>query len=276
MKPAGIVLLLAFVGFAQAETSLDAMERAIRSGEFKKITSVVVSRGGKIVYERYFEGDAGTLRNTRSATKTITGMLFGIAVERRIISSVNAPVMPFLAGKQFKNPDPLKEAISIEDLLTMNSALDCNDWVDKSPGNEEGMYPQQDWVKFALDLPVRSTRGFSYCTAGVVTLGAVLERAAGVAVPEFARKNLFEPLGIAATPRSGQSFGLGFMVRTQRGEHPTLGEPGEFYWQGAWGTAFFIDPKKKLVAVLMLQVPLLQAPHYQSLFHNLVHQALIN
>ena len=87
---------------------------------------------------------------------------------------------------------------------------------------------------------------------------------------------IFEPLGIAATPRSGQSFGLGFMVRTQRGEHPTLGEPGEFYWQGAWGTAFFIDPKKKLVAVLMLQVPLLQAPHYQSLFHNLVHQALVN
>ena len=87
---------------------------------------------------------------------------------------------------------------------------------------------------------------------------------------------IFEPLGIAATPRSGQSFGLGFMVRTQRGEHPTLGEPGEFYWQGAWGTAFFIDPKKKLVAVLMLQVPLLQAPHYQSLFHNLAHQALVN
>jgi CubicO group peptidase (beta-lactamase class C family) len=87
---------------------------------------------------------------------------------------------------------------------------------------------------------------------------------------------IFEPLGIAATPRSGQSFGLGFMVRTYRGEHPTLGEPGEFYWNGAWGTAFFIDPKKRLVAVLMLQVPLLQAAHYQLLFHNLVYQALMN
>jgi len=86
---------------------------------------------------------------------------------------------------------------------------------------------------------------------------------------------IFEPLGIAATPRSGQSFGLGFMVRTQKGKHPTLGEPGEFYWQGAWGTAFFVDPKEKLVAVLMLQVPILQGPHYQSLFHNLVHQALV-
>jgi CubicO group peptidase (beta-lactamase class C family) len=87
---------------------------------------------------------------------------------------------------------------------------------------------------------------------------------------------IFEPLGIAATSRSGQSFGLGFMVRTQRGQHPTLGETGEFYWQGAWGTAFFVDPKKKLIAVLMLQVPILQGPHYQSLFHNLVYQALVN
>jgi hypothetical protein len=45
---------------------------------------------------------------------------------------------------------------------------------------------------------------------------------------------------------------------------------------GGVGNGLFIDPKKKLVAVLMLQVPLLQAPHYQSLFHNLVHQALVN
>ena len=86
---------------------------------------------------------------------------------------------------------------------------------------------------------------------------------------------IFEPLGIAATPRSGQSFGLGFMVRKQWGRNPTLGEPGEFYWQGAWGTAFFVDPKEKLVAILMLQVPLSQAPHYRSLFHNLVYQALV-
>ncbi len=86
---------------------------------------------------------------------------------------------------------------------------------------------------------------------------------------------IFEPLGIAATPRSGQSFGLGFIVRTQWGRNPALGEPGEFYWQGAWGTAFFVDPKEKLVAVLMLQVPIAQGAHYQSLFHNLVYQALV-
>jgi len=87
---------------------------------------------------------------------------------------------------------------------------------------------------------------------------------------------LFEPLAFAPTPRNGGSFGLGFAVRTQRGRSVVLGEPGKFTWGGIWGTAFFVDPQEKLVAVLMLQVPVLQAPHYQLLLHNLAYQALVN
>jgi CubicO group peptidase (beta-lactamase class C family) len=87
---------------------------------------------------------------------------------------------------------------------------------------------------------------------------------------------IFEPLGIAPTPRDGQGFGLGFMVRTRTGQNMVPGSPGVFYWQGAWGTAFWVDPKEKLIAVLLVQVPLLQGPHYQSLIRNLVYQALMN
>ena len=86
---------------------------------------------------------------------------------------------------------------------------------------------------------------------------------------------IFEPLGIAPTPRDGQGFGLGFMVRTRTGQNMVPGSPGVFYWQGAWGTAFWVDPKEKLIAVLLVQVPLLQGPHYQSLIRNLVYQALM-
>ena len=59
-------------------------------GEYGEITSVVVSRGGEVVVEEYFEGDAETLRNTRSCTKTVAGMLLGIAVERGIVAGVDA------------------------------------------------------------------------------------------------------------------------------------------------------------------------------------------
>jgi CubicO group peptidase (beta-lactamase class C family) len=87
---------------------------------------------------------------------------------------------------------------------------------------------------------------------------------------------LFEPLGIAPTPKVGQGFGLGFVVRTQEGRNPMPGSPGEYYWAGIWGTAFWVDPKEKLIAVLMMQAAPLQARYYRSLIRNLASQALID
>ena len=87
--------------------------------------------------------------------------------------------------------------------------------------------------------------------------------------------NLFEPIGIAPTPKVGQGFGLGFVVRTQEGRNPMPGSPGEYFWAGIWGTAFWVDPKEKLITVLMMQAAPLQARYYRSLIRNLTSQALI-
>ncbi|XUM22421.1 serine hydrolase domain-containing protein [Bradyrhizobium oligotrophicum S58] len=85
----------------------------------------------------------------------------------------------------------------------------------------------------------------------------------------------FHPQATAPTPEDGQSFGLGFAVRTQAGRNPLPGSVGEFYWTGLYGTAFWVDPEEKLIAVLMMQLAPPQAPHYRSLLRNLVYQALI-
>jgi CubicO group peptidase (beta-lactamase class C family) len=87
---------------------------------------------------------------------------------------------------------------------------------------------------------------------------------------------LFEPLGFAPTPKVGQGFGLGFVVRTQEGRNPMPGSPGEYSWAGIWGTTFWVDPKEQLVAVMMMQAAPLQARYYRSLIRNLVSQALID
>jgi CubicO group peptidase (beta-lactamase class C family) len=156
--------------------------------EHGEITSVVVSRGGEVAVEEYFDGDAETLRSTRSCTKTVAGVLLGIAIERGIVAGVDVSLEDL-----FAEPAP---PVTLRDLLTMRSCLECNDWDEDSPGNEELMYPQEDWLGFVLGLPLRAERTFSYCTAGVVALGIGLERAVGEPLSAFAQRELFDRLGI--------------------------------------------------------------------------------
>jgi CubicO group peptidase (beta-lactamase class C family) len=195
-----------------SDARLHSLDAAIRSGEFKKIGSVVIARHGKLAYESYFDGDAATLRDTRSATKSITDVLIGIAIDEHKLSGVDAKVLALLPerARRMQNPDPRKSAITVGDFLTMSSPLECDDWNEFSRGNEERMYPVEDWAQFILDLPIHGRirigdkpetfpygRFFSYCTGGVFTLSEVLEKATGERTDRYAHEKLFQPLGIA-------------------------------------------------------------------------------
>ncbi|MBI3516944.1 MAG: beta-lactamase family protein [Proteobacteria bacterium] len=79
---------------------------------------------------------------------------------------------------------------------------------------------------------------------------------------------------LAPTPAAGQGFGLGFAIRTAVGHNPLPSSVGTFYWTGATGTTFWIDPKEKLVGIMMIQVPLLQTGVYRRAMRQLTYQAL--
>jgi CubicO group peptidase (beta-lactamase class C family) len=79
---------------------------------------------------------------------------------------------------------------------------------------------------------------------------------------------------VTPTPAMGQGFGLGFAVRTAPGRNPEPGSVGNFYWTGAWGTTFWVDPAEKLIAMQMIQVPLAEGGRYRRAFRNLVYQAM--
>lgn len=201
---------------------LEALGAAVAAGTFEDITSVLLAVDGRLVYEGYWNGKSREDRHDiRSASKTITSMLVGLAIERGKIAGVRSPVLSFFPGKAIANPDPRKNAVTIEDLLTMSSLLECDDENEFSRGNEERMYLIEDWPGFFLDLPIKGFapwatkpgdspfgRAFSYCTAGVSTLGAVLEQATGRKVADFAQEALFTPLGIVDPQWTYSPLGL--------------------------------------------------------------------
>jgi CubicO group peptidase (beta-lactamase class C family) len=186
---------------------LKQLGEAIAGGNFPKTTSVLIVFRDRLIYERYF-GDGGPdlLNDTRSATKSITSLAVGAAIRDRKIPAMSAPAFEFLSDlAPFRNDTPLKREITVEDLLTMSSALACDDNVDASPGNEDRMHEQQRWARWAVDLPTKQDyqrdatgRGpFSYCTVGVFLLGQVLQRATRVPVDQYIEQTILQPLGIS-------------------------------------------------------------------------------
>ena len=237
---------------------LQSMEASVRAGDFKKIGSVVIARHGKLAYEAYFDGDAATLRDTRSATKSITDILIGIAIKDRKLSGVDARILAVLPARAHKmqNPDPRKDRITVEDFLTMSSPLECDDWSDASRGNEERMYIIEDWAQFILDLPIRGRmhvgeqpeepkygRSFSYCTGGVFVLSEVLTKTTGTRTDHYAQEKLFGPLGITDaqwvySPMNVPQTGGGLRLTSR-----DLLKVGQLYLNGgSWQGRAIVDP----------------------------------
>jgi CubicO group peptidase (beta-lactamase class C family) len=80
---------------------------------------------------------------------------------------------------------------------------------------------------------------------------------------------------LSPIPEMGQSFGLGFAVRTDPGRSPVSGSVGDYFWAGAGGTYFWVDPQEKLFAVMMVQMPFVPSGYYRRALREFVYGALI-
>jgi CubicO group peptidase (beta-lactamase class C family) len=184
------------------------------------VHAVLVARSGKLVFERYFRGsdeipgriygrrvenvtfDADTLHNMKSASKGVASLAVGIAIDRGLIRSVNEPIFSFFPElSDLRTPE--KERIQLLHALTMSMGLE---WVEATPdtgdenNDEARMHRAPDPCRYVLGLAVRSPAGqeFFYNTGALALVSAIIRKATGRPLDEFARATLFEPIGITA------------------------------------------------------------------------------
>lgn len=165
--------------------------------------SLLVVRNGYLVTEAYFfPYRADTLHGINSCTKSFESALIGIAIDKGFIRGADQPLLSFFPDRTIANIDSRKQAVTLENLLSMSSGLDWPEWnvPYSNPTNIlSQMLKSPDPVQFVLDRPMQTDPGtlFNYNTGGSNLLSAIIEQATGKNTLEFARANLFEPLGFS-------------------------------------------------------------------------------
>ena len=188
---------------ASVKMNPDTIAKAIQfisSHPNKDFRGMVVIKDNKLVVEEYFGTFwRETIHDIRSAGKSVTALLLGIAIDKGLVKSTEQSIYDFFPSPKFVRPAKDKHLdIKIKHLLAMSSGLSADDDADNSPGSTGNWLTEDNWVNFAITLPMLFTPGEKYVYNDVcpMLIGAIIEETSGKKLAEFAQENLFSPLGI--------------------------------------------------------------------------------
>ena len=181
------------------ETKLAGLVTRIRAGDFGAVHGLVIVRKGYVITDEYFGWNADTIHTMQSVTKSVTSLLTGIAIDRKLLRGVGEPMTElFSAYAPIANLDDRKRAMTVRDVLTMRTGFDWNEDVYAGSPLEKLNNLQTDWIRFVVDWPMIAAPGTSwvYNSGGAIALGGGLGIAAGMNTADFARQFLLRPIGV--------------------------------------------------------------------------------
>ncbi|MGE3959635.1 MAG: serine hydrolase domain-containing protein [Vicinamibacterales bacterium] len=206
----GLAMVIAGSGLsAQPQVKAPLPQTLLSSAAaLPQLRSLIVVRRGERLAEYYARGiRATTPSNIKSASKSLIATLVGIALERRLIPDLHTPIVTWFPELR-RDRDRRKQAITVEDLLTMRAGLES------TSGRNYGRWVQSpNWVRFALARPMVADPGdaMQYSTGSSHILSALLTRVTGLSTWQFAQQALARPLGftLARWPRDPQGIYFG-------------------------------------------------------------------
>ena len=189
---------------ATAIPELADLENLILNNSFPNTHSILISKNGKLIYENYFEGyTANVSHDMRSASKSISSAIVGIALDQGLFKSVQQSIFDFLPSRYQVQKDSLKSKINIKSLLTMSSGLDAIDYGinanPKSPAVEENYQKSKDWIGTILNTPMINTPNTkaNYGSANPYLLGIAMDSVVSEPLELFMDHYLFQKLEIS-------------------------------------------------------------------------------
>ncbi len=178
-----------------------------------KTDGFAIIKNGYIVAEAYLgEFQKDTKHISHSMAKSFTSALVGIAIDKGLISGIDEKLCQYFAEWDCDDDGDIRNKISIRNAMTLTTGLKWHeDWVNFDPDTNDAMQMiySQKFLGYMLNREAIHEPGesFTYSTGDPMLLSGVIAKATGMNALEFAKKNLFQPMGISSVRWDSDSQG---------------------------------------------------------------------
>lgn len=179
--------------------SIKALITAINNTANGDFRGLVVIKDQKIVIEEYFNTFwRKSVHDIRSAGKSVTSLLLGIALKEGLIKDLVQDVYSFFPKSKYPSLNEEYKQIKIQHLLDMVSGIDADTDRSETPGHAGHWIGMEDWKNYILSVPLANTPGEKWVYADInpLLISAIIEETSGMSLKDYAKEKLFDPLGI--------------------------------------------------------------------------------
>jgi CubicO group peptidase (beta-lactamase class C family) len=170
--------------------SLHQLQEAGEFAEAAGSDSLIVMRGGDVVYERYWNGKTrNDVQQMYSATKSPFAFVVYRAIQKGYIKSLDQPIVDFVTALKGKG----REQLTFRNIMAMESGLAQTAGMDQDDGRNQRSHLDAALNREVTDPPFDR---YMYNNAGYRTMFYALEKASGMSLAELTAQELFEPLGM--------------------------------------------------------------------------------
>lgn len=179
--------------------SINALDDMIANFPQNDFRGMVVVKDNKLVIEYYYTTFwRNQILDIRSAGKSITSLLLGVAIKEGLVQNLDQDVYSFFPEEKYPAVHEDFKKIKLKHLLDMASGLDADSDNGETQGHAGQWGGKDEWVQYILSVPLAEEPGtrWVYADINAAIIGAIIEEKSGMSLRDFAKEKVFDPLDI--------------------------------------------------------------------------------